>query len=218
MDYIDFHTHKRLAEPHILALRDGIDTWGIHPWSMHNAEFIIHNYSSPCESPQYPLPNTHYPIPNTLAQRILCIGECGLDKACDSPYQQQLEAFRHCILLSEEMQLPLILHCVRAVDDCLRLRTELRCRQPWVWHGFRGKPQQLRQLLAKGFYFSFGFHYNQESLVACPADRLLLETDEDPRPIPQLYQQVAQARGLSEAQLLHQVHTVSRQLVPGLFG
>ena len=41
------------------------------------------------------------------------------------------------------------------------------------------------------FYFSLGFHFRTEALQACPPDRLLLETDEDPRPVSLLYAEVA---------------------------
>ena len=65
-----------------------------------------------------------------------------------------------------------------------------------------GKPQQLRSLLDAGFYVSFGFCHNDESLRACPADRLLLETDDDRQhPIAALYRIVAEKRGLTVAAL-----------------
>ena len=130
------------------------------------------------------------------------IGECGLDRLCDTPYPLQLAAFEAQISLSERLRRPLVLHCVRAVDDVLRLHRSTT--QPWVWHGFRGKPQQMQQLLQHGFYLSFGFHFNAESLCTCPAERLFLETDDDPRPVADLYATAADLRHTTPATLNQQ--------------
>lgn len=197
-DYIDFHTHHpSLGGERVI--QDGVDTRGRHPWHL-----------LPLLTP-HPLP----PAP------ILAIGESGLDRLCQTPYDLQLQVFREEVRLSEERHLPLFLHCVRAIDDVLHIRKELRARQPWIWHGYRGNAQQLRQLLklseqallpsggaGKGaFYFSFGPRFNTEALLACPADRLLLETDEDTQhPIADLYAKVACLRGISIDELIRQMH------------
>lgn len=167
MTYIDFHAHHPSMAPDEVVIQDGVDTWGIHPWHAQGASLL--------------------PAPDGVKY----IGECGLDRVCATPWDDQLAAFRHCIGESERLRLPLILHCVRAVDDCLRLRREMHATQPWVWHGFRGNATQLRQLLPHGFSFSFGPHHNVEALRACPLDRLLLETDDQLLPIRPLYEQVS---------------------------
>jgi len=177
--FIDFHTHHPSREVETVIL-DGRDTWGIHPWTLAVPD--------------------RTPLPSDVA-----IGECGLDRLCSTSYEEQVEAFRRCITESERLQKPLFLHCVRAVDDCLRLRSELGARQPWVWHGYRGSPEQLNQLLSHGFLFSFGFRFNRQSLMACPADHLLLETDEDPRPVSVLYEQMAAIREVSVQELIRQM-------------
>ena len=138
----------------------------------------------------------------------MAIGESGLDRLCDTPYDQQLLVFRKEVALSEELQLPLFLHCVRAIDDVLRIRHELHARQPIIWHGYRGSTQQLEQLLPHGFYFSFSHHFNAKALQACPLDRLLLETDDDSlHPINELYENVAQQRHITLDSLVRQMHT-----------
>lgn len=177
---IDFHTHHPSREGETV-IQDGIDTWGAHPWH-----------------PQFP--------PEALLPQALAIGECGLDRLCSTPYAEQMEVFRRQIRLSEQLHKPLILHCVHAIDDVLRMQMEEQATQPWIFHAFRGKPQQLGQILRRGMYASFGFRHNAESLVACPAERLLLETDDDPRPVSHLYQEAARMRhtdicGLEKAML-----------------
>lgn len=157
-------------------IQDGIDTWGAHPWH-----------------PEFP--------PEARLPQALAIGECGLDRLCTTPYAVQIEAFRRQIRLSEQLHKPLILHCVHALDDVLRMQMEEQATQPWIFHAFRGKPQQLRQILRRGMYVSFGFRHNVESLAACPAERLLLETDDDPRPVSLLYKEAARLRHTDPGQL-----------------
>ncbi len=166
MNYIDFHTHHAAEGEGETAIIDGRDTWGIHPWTL--------------TVPGSPSP-----------QDIIAIGECGLDKLCGTPYDRQRESFLRCIEESERLGKPLILHCVRSIDDCLALRKQANATQPWLWHGYRGNDTQLLQLLPMGFRFSFGFHFNSKALTVCPPDRLLLESDNDPRPVSQLYATVS---------------------------
>lgn len=186
--YLNFHTHHPLASG-----EDTIPSFGLHPWYLsdrwqEDLDEIVQN--------------------RDCSARFL-IGECGLDRVCTTPYDRQLSAFEAQIALSEQWQRPLVLHCVRAFDDVLRLKRGTH--QPWIYHGFRGKPQQLEQLLAHGFYVSFGFQHHAESLRICPAERLFLETDDRPEPIAPLYEQVAQHRKTTTAALREQLwHNVER--------
>ena len=90
----------------------------------------------------------------------------------------QNEAFCNCITLSEELKLPLIIHSVKTSNEIIRLRKSIRPKQPWIIHGFRGKPEQALQYTSNGFYLSFGKLYNTESIKIIPPDKLLFETDE----------------------------------------
>lgn len=147
----------------------------------------------------------NYPLPTKEGggkKTSFFIGECGLDRVCATPYDLQLSAFEAQIRFSEDLGCPLLLHCVRALDDILRLKRGTT--QPWIWHGFRGKPQQLQQLLDHGFYVSFGFRHNVDSLRACPTDCLFLETDDTPESIAMLYAEVARIRQTTPEQLNEQ--------------
>ena len=137
------------------------------------------------------------------AQRkdVWAIGECGLDKAKGEALSLQMEAFRAQILLAEEVLKPLVIHCVRAFDELLMLRRELEtaCKkegrepQPWVIHGFRGKPEQAKQMMTKGMLLSFGHQYNVETLrsVFISSRPFYLETDDLHFSVRQIYEQVA---------------------------
>lgn len=82
--------------------------------------------------------------------------------------------------LSETLRKPLILHIVKSFPEIIALRKQWKPTQPWIIHGFRGKPQLARELLAHGFHLSYGKKYNPASLAITHASRLLRETDEMP--------------------------------------
>lgn len=111
-------------------------------------------------------------------KRVIAIGECGTDKLCNTDMNIQNKAFCNCITLSEELKLPLIIHSVKTSNEIIRLRKSIRPKQPWIIHGFRGKPEQALQYTSNGFYLSFGKLYNAESIKIIPLDKLLFETDE----------------------------------------
>lgn len=173
MKYIDFHTHHIPSMENVVAVVDGRDTWGIHPWKSDEA-FVVPDLKDK-----------------------LAIGECGLDALRGPALEVQEQVFLQQIALSEQTEKPLVIHCVRALDQLLRMRRELRPKMPWMLHGFRGKPQQLRSLLDVGFFISFGFCHNEESLRLCPMEQLVLESDEEVLPIAELYNNVAQVRDVS---------------------
>ena len=139
--------------------------------------------------------HTHHPA----YENELSLGceEHGMDRRWDSPLPEQEAAFRLQVEESERNAKPLVIHCVRTLEEILRIRKEMRPRQPWVMHGFRGKPQQLQSLLSAGIYVSFGLRYNQESLLLCPLKMMFLETDDIATPIEPLYREVAQLKGIS---------------------
>lgn len=151
---------------------------GVHPWDAHLinnemkrklADFVEHS-------------------------QVRLIGECGLDKFSVAPLAVQMEVFLHHIMLSEKLQKPLLIHCVGRFNELIALRKDMNCRQVWIAHGFRGKPQLARQLLDVGVDLSFGAKFNPESVVITPVERLYVETDEANVPIVKLYDEIAELK------------------------
>ncbi|WP_394801281.1 TatD family hydrolase [Bacteroides pyogenes] len=126
----------------------------------------------------------------------VAIGEAGLDKLAAAPMELQVKIFERQVALSEDCRLPLIIHCVKAVDELLAVKKRLAPLQAWIWHGFRGKAQQASQLLRHGFYLSLGEYYSQEAMQAIPASRLFLETDESALDISDIIRRAAEVRGV----------------------
>lgn len=203
--YIDIHTHKTDSEKDIISVQNinipdylcrcGLDlqsrfSLGIHPWK------II-----PERLPEY----LNTIEQNSIYQSTFAIGECGLDKLSDTPWELQLRAFISQISISEKYNKPLIIHCVKAFDELLALKKEIKPKQAWIIHGFRGKPQMMKQLLAHNFYFSFGEKYNEETLKQTPLDRLFLETDDADVSIETIYKQACLTKELKESIIIDQL-------------
>ena len=200
MLYIDFHTHHVPLRKDVVAVVAGRDTWGIHPWEASLSPVPSHEGKGELKS--FPSGEDLGEASGMELGEVLAIGECGLDALRGPSLEVQEEVFAKHVALSEKLKKPLIIHCVRALDRLLRLHRELRPTMPWMHHGFRGKPQQLRSLLDAGFYVSFGFNHNDESLRFCPPDRLLLETDDDQtHSIVEIYNNVARKRALDVKEL-----------------
>lgn len=109
--------------------------------------------------------------------QITTIGECGLDKRNMSLWELQTHFFEEQILLAGRLRKPLVIHCVRAWAELLRLHSLHPGKERRVIHGFRGKPLLAQQLLNAGFYLSFGPLFNVKSFQLCPASKRLIETD-----------------------------------------
>ena len=175
---LDFHTHNPHAtdalisvEPQEFAPTPGHHySVGIHPW--HTAEVTSDTIDRLDQAAAHPA--------------VLAIGETGLDRLRGADLDRQTAILRHHIDLSERLHKPLVLHIVRAYPEIITLKRQLRPTQPWVIHGFRGKPALARQLLDAGFYLSLGERFNPDTAPIIPADRLLIETDESLTPITTL--------------------------------
>ncbi len=85
------------------------------------------------------------------------------------------------------------------------MKKEIRPQQAWIIHGFRGKPQQMEQLINQGFLLSFGAHFNEESLRLIPKDKFFLETDETTLSIIEIYQRVLNYIDYTQESLINQL-------------
>lgn len=124
--------------------------------------------------------------------RICAIGEAGLDKRSPIPLDRQKLFFERQIILSERTQLPLIIHCVQAWDELLRIKHIHMPKMPWIIHGYRRGKELARQLISSDLYLSFGQQHQPDSLrLAYDTGRLLLETDDASINIHEVYEKAA---------------------------
>ena len=119
--------------------------------------------------------------------RVVAIGELGLDLFRDKNLDEQLNVLRPQLDLAVELDLPVIIHCRDAAEPML---LELRTRQSegrcpsGVMHCWGGTPEEMHQFLELGFYISFSGTVTFPKAVPThdcarqvPDDRFLVETD-----------------------------------------
>jgi len=119
--------------------------------------------------------------------RVVAIGELGLDLFRVSNLEEQLAVLGPQLDLAVELDLPVIVHCRDAAEPMLR---ELRARRgrgacpSGVMHCWGGSPEEMEGFLDLGFHISFSGTVTfpkAEATHACarlvPADRYLVETD-----------------------------------------
>lgn len=200
---INFHTHHPTLskgcleiesvyfgqeKPYVSPLR----SVGLHPWYLEGIDLDA----------AADWMRTQVALPATCA-----IGEAGLDKACKTPWDLQVRAFKHCVELSEAVDKPLILHCVRAYSETIALKREWKANQNWIFHGFDKNPATAAMLLRAGCLLSFGAvllrerSHAAESLRIAPPDCFFLETDDARVGIEAVYERAAAIRGTEKANL-----------------
>ena len=135
----------------------------------------------------------------------VAIGECGIDNLRCSRPDIQTDVFREMIRISEQQAKPLIVHGVKAEAELIALRRTLRPHQPWILHGFRGKPQQAQQFLTHGFLFSLGPRFREDTIRALPDDCFFIESDDSGCSVVAVYHHSASVRNCSVAQLADRV-------------
>jgi len=142
---------------------------------------------------------------------FLAVGECGLDKVCDTDFDLQVSAFKKQIELAEKYKKPLVLHVVKAFNELVKLSLESKPKQIWIVHGFNGSPQLAKQLTDLGMCISFGSQLEKHiskassSVKSVPINRLFLETDTSELSIQDVYALAAERLNTSVTQLQAQL-------------
>ena len=153
------------------------------------------------------------PVLTKLADlpNVLAIGECGLDKLCHTDCDLQVNVFKQQIGLANKLDKPLIVHCVRAFDELIKIIDGQPPSVPVVVHGFNKKGSIAEALIGRGIYLSFGAAILKngspaaDALKQMPADRCFLETDNAEVPIYDIYRAAASIRQISEEAVILQV-------------
>jgi TatD DNase family protein len=137
-----------------------------------------------------------------LNERCLALGEIGLDKTISAPIDKQIEVFKEQIVFSEKFKLPVILHCVKAWNEILILKKELKPKQKWIFHGF-SKTNLVEEVLKNELVIGIGTRILfdeklQSRLKQVPVNSILLETDSDEKnTLISVYQKVAELKNIS---------------------
>lgn len=119
------------------------------------------------------------------AERVVAVGEAGLDYYYDhSPRDVQRNAFAAQIVLAHERALPLVIHTREAWDDTFDILDREGVPDRCLFHCFTGGVDELTQCVDRGASVSFSGIASfpsardvRNAAVACPEDRMLIETD-----------------------------------------
>ena len=140
----------------------------------------------------------------SLQDNCLAIGECGLDALIDIDANLQKTVFERQILWANEIQKPVIIHCVKWFQELIPFQK--LAEVPLIIHGFNKKKSVTDEMLKHGFFLSFGKSvlYNlslQSILKEIPIDKIFLETDDTDFDIAELYQKVSEIKEISLEEL-----------------
>ena len=204
--YINIHTHKEtLAQDNCLqvlsfyshfqqATSGSYCTIGLHPWYLQDHDL---NFNKLKQYAAYP--------------NVLAIGECGLDRTCNSDFEIQEITFRKQIILAKVLSKPLVLHCVKSYNDVLRMLKEQKFNQAVIFHGYNKNATLAKQLVQQGFYISFGATLlknpkkMEQVLNSISIESLFLETDDTDISIIEIYLQAANLLHINLQNLILQI-------------
>jgi TatD DNase family protein len=204
--YINLHTHRKPRVVGEIAIRNGylktidfskIDypvSLGLHPWHVQKTNI---------KSALTQIEKNH--------AQIIAIGECGLDRAIQTPIDLQLTTFHQQIELALHYHLPVIVHCVKAYSDFAAIAKQYPNMQ-FVLHGFSGNEETLLMLLTfKNVNFSVGkYLFNPSSnatlnIGKISLNHLFLETDTSKYLINEVYKKASQILEIEETVLKNQI-------------
>ena len=169
--YIDIHTH------HPSGLHIEPEAKGINPWEAEKRS-----------------------INDVDLSQAQAIGEIGLDYACEVDKERQIDLFKKQLQLAQELQVPVVLHCVKAFEDVMKILEKYTLRAV-IFHGFIGSKEQAQRAIKKGYYLSFGDRTwlspkTIEALRNTPLEQIFIETDEADTTIDKQYLEVARVKGI----------------------
>ena len=198
MIFFDFHHHK------------SHNSYGIY--NLHQEEILPENYFSTGIHPKDIDGNWQENLEKvkeiSLQQNCAAIGECGLDALINIDENLQKKVFEAQILWANEIQKPVIIHCVRKFQELIPFQKIAKI--PMIIHGFNKKKAIADEMLKHGFYLSFGKSVlHSVSLQAIvkdfPLEKMFLETDDADFDIAELYQKVAELKEISLGKLQKQI-------------
>lgn len=201
MKYFNLHTHQFTNQSDVLELVNQYPkdfdasipfySIGIHPWYIEETR----------------LDEDLKIIEEKLqTKNCLAIGECGLDKRIEVPFDLQVSVFEKQLELAQKFKKPVVIHCVAAFQEVMAIKKKMKISVPMIIHGFSKNNQLAEQLIGAGFYLSFGKYLLKNPDLKTvfqnvPNDRFFLETDTIEESIKQVYGIACEYKGLKLKEL-----------------
>ena len=190
----DFHAHRPKSAARTLVScgaeelsRYPLASLELHPWK---------------------LPEQFVPLPRAFRETLngaAALGEIGLDRLRGPLLPVQAAWLDEVLFLAETLRKPVVIHCVRAVPELLAaFRKHPGVRR--LFHGFRGSPELLKELLEHGFTVSLHRSAIDRPgiaplLLARKLEGIGFETDDFPGGIVPVLEHAARVLGLRCSEL-----------------
>ena len=201
MLFFDVHTHSMCSDQNVFSILNKYQnatnfskpfSIGIHPWYIKE-ETVDQDLLIVALQLQH--------------KNCLALGECGLDKISETNFELQKAIFKKQVLLSEKYKKPLIIHCVKAHQEIIEIKKELKPTQTWVLHGFNKNIELAKSLLKNGVVLSIGAaiiknNKLQKVISEISLSSFVLETDAAEIEIQEVYQKIATIRNIEIEELV----------------
>ncbi len=155
------------------------------------------------------------------SDRIIGIGEVGLDYMTGKKGEHQTELFRKMICLAKDLDLPLIIHSRKAEADAIDILESEDCKKV-VMHCFSGKKKLLERGIRNRWHFTIPTavvrsRQYQEMAAAVPLTQLFCETDSpfmspfkdkvnEPAFVTESYKKIAEIKGIETEECMRAVY------------
>lgn len=188
----DIHTHDPERRDAVIQLTAGqtmasdgrVYSAGIHPWDTATAGIDWDSRLAEVAA-------------MAADGRVVMVGEAGIDTLRGGPLPLQTMLLQRQAWIAESEGKPLLLHVVKAWPSVLDLHRNMRPKQLWIAHGFRGKPQLAAELLREGIAISLGERFNPDTAAMIPGSSLYIETDTSAEYIGEIRRRILACRDQS---------------------
>jgi TatD DNase family protein len=122
--------------------------------------------------------------------RVVALGEIGLDSVIDVDWPTQVEVFEQQLDMAQTFELPVILHHRQSHNELIRLMKTHKFSTGGIVHAFSGSLQQAHSYIDMGFKIGVGggityarANKTKEAIKQLPLTSLVLETDAPDMPL-----------------------------------
>lgn len=162
--------------------------------------------------------------------RIVAVGEVGIDLKENNNLEKQIKNFRKFINLAKELKKPLIIHSRKAENECISVLEEEKAEKV-VMHCFSGNMRLIERIQGNGWMLSipanvtFSEHF-QNVIRKVDVQNLLCETDSpylhpnkefpnDPSNVVASYKKLAEIKGLSLKDIEQEIEKNYKRIFEG---
>lgn len=137
-----------------------------------------------------------------VSDKCIAIGECGIDKRRPD-IERQIEIFKCHIAVAEKVQKPLIIHCVNAENEILKLTKAFSNKI--IFHGYAKYDETIAK--RENIMLSLGVAAARHPKVnQIPLSKILLESDDSDVDIESIYYTFASIFDIDKTDLVNIIY------------